>query len=326
MSMDVREIVVDQSEAGQRIDVFLSEKTGVTRSQIQKLIECGHVSTESRAVSRSYRVKPHDVISLRTAAQNIQGLVPEPIPVGLFYKDTHIIVADKPAGMVVYPAAGHSRGTLMNAIAYHSEKLASIGAPLRPGVVHRLDKDTSGVMVVALDDAAYYNLVQQFRERAIHRRYVVLVYGNLKNDIGEIALPIGRSESDRKKMSTKTRKAKEAVTRWKVLKRFGCATLIEAQLGTGRTHQIRVHCASIGHPVIGDKTYGKKTEIEIEKKKIPVLRQMLHAQTLGFRHPATGEYMEFSSPVPGDMSEILGILSEYDCIGPWNPRRRRRHS
>ncbi|HAM53186.1 MAG TPA: RNA pseudouridine synthase [Nitrospiraceae bacterium] len=315
--MDVRKIVVKQSEAGQRIDIFLAKKTGITRSQIQKLIECGNVSTEGRTVSRSYRVKPHDVFFLSTSAQKVEGLVPEPIPIGLLYKDTHIIVVDKPAGMVVYPAAGHSRGTLMNAIAYHSEKLASTGGPLRPGVVHRLDKDTSGVMVVALDDAAYYNLIKQFRERTIHRRYVVLVYGNLKNDTGEIALPIGRSESDRKKMSTKTRRrGKEAVTRWKVLKRFECATLIEAQLGTGRTHQIRVHCASIGHPVIGDKTYGKKTEVEIKKKKIPVLRQMLHAQTLGFHHPATGEYVEFSSPVPDDMRELLGILSEYDCFGP----------
>ncbi|MGD1076453.1 MAG: RluA family pseudouridine synthase, partial [Thermodesulfovibrionales bacterium] len=174
-----------------------------------------------------------------------------------------------------------------------------------------------GVMVVALDDAAYYNLVKQFRERTITRRYIALVFGNLKNDTGEIALPIGRSESDRKKMSTRTRrKGKEAVTRWKVLKRFGCATLIEARLGTGRTHQIRVHCASIGHPVMGDKTYGKKIELEIKKKRIPILRQMLHAETLGIQHPATGEYVEFSSPVPDDMREILDILSEQDCLGP----------
>lgn len=313
----MREIVVERPEAGQRIDVFLSQKTGITRSQIQKLIESGCVSMAGTAVSRSYRVKPDDIFALSISAQETGALVPEPIPIELLHKDAYIVVVDKPAGMVVYPAAGHSRGTLMNAIAYHAEKLAATGGPLRPGVVHRLDKDTSGVMVVALDDAAYYNLVNQFRERTITRRYIALVYGNLKNDTGEIAFPIGRSESDRKKMSTRTRrKGKEAVTRWKVLKRFGCATLIEARLGTGRTHQIRVHCASIGHPVMGDKAYGKKIELEIKKKRMLVLRQMLHAETLGFHHPATGEYVEFSSPVPADMRGILDILSEHDCLGP----------
>ena len=210
--------------------------------------------------------------------------------------------------MVIYPAAGHSSGTLMNAIAYHSKKLASVGGPLRPGVVHRLDKDTSGVMVVALDDSAYYNLVEQFRQRSINRKYKALIYGTLKKVSGEIALKIGRSLSDRKKMSTKVRKGKEAVTNWKVIKHLSDATLIEAKLGTGRTHQIRVHFASIGHPVLGDKTYGKKTSIETANQKILFQRQMLHAEQLGFTHPATGEFMEFVSEMPSDMTEKIALL------------------
>ena len=193
----------------------------------------------------------------------------------------------------------------MNAIPYHSKKLASVGGPLRPGVVHRLDKDTSGVMIVALDDSAYYNLVEQFRERSITRKYEALIYGTLKKVSGEIALKIGRSLSDRKKMSTKVRKGKEAVTKWKVIKHLSDATLIEATLGTGRTHQIRVHFASIGHPVLGDKTYGKKTTLETGKHKVLFQRQMLHAKQLGFTHPATGQYMEFTSEMPQDMTEKI---------------------
>ncbi len=210
--------------------------------------------------------------------------------------------------MVIYPAAGHSSGTLMNAIAYHSRKLASVGGPLRPGVVHRLDKDTSGVMVVALEDSAYYNLVEQFRQRSINRKYKALIYGALKRVSGEIMLKIGRSESDRKKMSTKVRRGKEAVTSWKVIERLTDATLIEAKLGTGRTHQIRVHFASIGHPVLGDKTYGKKTTLDTGKQKITFPRQMLHAELLGFTHPATGEYMEFRTEMPQDMTGIIALL------------------
>jgi 23S rRNA pseudouridine1911/1915/1917 synthase len=218
--------------------------------------------------------------------------------------------------MVVYPAAGHSQGTLMNAVAFHCKKLASTGGPLRPGVVHRLDKDTSGVMVVALDDKAYYHLAEQFKQRAINRKYIALVYGNFIQDEGEIALKIGRSATDRKKMSTRVKTGREAVTKWKVLKRFHNATLMQAKLGTGRTHQIRVHFASIGHPVLGDRTYGKKTEIEKKGSgTIRFPRQMLHAEVLGFMHPQKGEYLEFSSPLPEDMkkgiAELEAMLSDY---------------
>lgn len=306
---DFMRIAVRSQEAGERLDTFLADKTGITRSQVQKLVGRGNVVVNGVSCSRHYRVKSGDVIAVRPSEEKKEALIPEPIPLEILFRDEQVAVVDKPAGMVVYPAAGHSGGTLMNALAYYCGKLATVGGPLRPGVVHRLDKETSGVMVVALDDNAYYNLVEQFRERNISRKYVSLVYGNVKTDKGEIAAPIGRSESDRKRMSIKARRAKEAVTRWTVIERFGVATLLELRLGTGRTHQIRVHLSSIGYPVLGDKTYGRKTVIEIGKKNISVPRQMLHAEVLGIRHPVTGAYMEFSSPLPEDMKELVRVLS-----------------
>jgi 23S rRNA pseudouridine1911/1915/1917 synthase len=309
--MSFKNIIVESSEAGERIDTFLAKKTGITRSQIQKLIENGNVLVNERSISQHHKVKVREIITITIPQEQTKGLIPELITLGILYEDDHLIVINKPAGMVVYPAAGHSHGTLMNALAYHCRKLATVGGPLRPGVVHRLDKDTSGVIVVALSDEAYYNLVEQFRHRTINRRYVVLVYGNLKEDQGEIVLSMGRSESDRKKMSTRVKKGKEAVTRWRVIKRFGIATLLEARLGTGRTHQIRVHFASIGHPVLGDKTYGKKIVVEVKaKKKISFPRQMLHAESLGFVHPETGEYMEFTSDLPEDIAVKIKELQD----------------
>lgn len=309
--MSFQHISVLVQEAGERIDIFLAGKTGITRSQIQKLIEQGNVFVNDKPVNQNYRIRTNDFISLSIPEKRDEGLIPENIPIDILYKDENLIVVNKPAGMVVYPAAGHSQGTLMNALAYHCGKLSAVGGPLRPGVVHRLDKDTSGLMVVALDDAAYYSLADQFKQRTINRRYIALIYGNLKEDTGEIALRISRSESDRKKMSTSVRRGKEAVTRWKVLKRFNHAALIEAKLGTGRTHQIRVHFASVGHPVLGDRTYGKKVEVEVKaQKKIMFLRQMLHAERLGFSHPITGKHLEFSSPLPEDMAQKIHELKE----------------
>lgn len=305
-----KHIFASATDVSKRLDIFVSEKTGITRSQVQKLIKEGRILVNNKTENQNYTVKIGDVITIHKPEEKKEILIPEALPINILYMDEYLVVVDKPAGMVVYPAAGHNRGTLLNALAYHCKKLASIGSPLRPGVVHRLDKDTSGVMVIALDDAAYYDLVEQFQERTINRKYITLVYGNIKEDSGEIEIKIGRAVSDRKKMSTKTRRGKEAVTRWKVLKRFGAATLIEAKLGTGRTHQIRVHFAAIGHPVLGDKTYGKKTVIEIKRKKIVFPRQMLHAETLGFIHLATKEYIEFSSPMPEDMEECIKKLSE----------------
>lgn len=303
--MTIRTIAAGPEDAGERIDTFLATKTGITRSQIQKLIDNGDVIVNRRSVSRNYRIRTDDVASINIAEKEDGVLIAESIPLDIIYEDEYLVVLNKPAGMVVYPAAGHYSGTLMNALAHYCKRLASTGGPLRPGVVHRLDKDTSGVLVVALTDEVYYDLAEQFRQRTINRKYIALVYGNLREDEGEISSKIGRSASDRKKMSTRVKTGKEAYTRWKALSRFGEAILVEVKLGTGRTHQIRVHFASIGHPVLGDRTYGKKMEIELEikkkRKRISFQRQMLHAGLLGFRHPVTGEYLEFSCPLPEDM-------------------------
>jgi 23S rRNA pseudouridine1911/1915/1917 synthase len=311
--MGLQKIEVSKDDAGKRIDVLCAEKAGISRSRIQRFIEKKCILVNFRSVPQNYRVKTDDVITLKIEEKEKQaGLIPEALPLEILYEDRYLAVVNKPAGMVVYPAAGHNRGTLMNAVSYHCKRLATVGGPLRPGVVHRLDKDTSGVMVVALDDAVYYKLVEEFRQRTINRRYIAVVYGELKADSGEISFNIGRSESDRKKMSTRMRKGKEAFTAWMVIERFCNATLIEAKLRTGRTHQIRVHLASIGHPVLGDKTYGKKVEVEVKvegkKKKIVFPRQMLHAELLGFIHPITGEYLEFKSPLPEDMEEKIKAL------------------
>jgi 23S rRNA pseudouridine1911/1915/1917 synthase len=303
------EFRIDNENAGKRIDVLASELSGISRSQIHHLIERGFLTVNALSTKPNYKTKSGDTISINVPVKE-QRLIKENLFVEILFHDDYLIVVNKPAGMVVYPGAGHGTGTLMNAVAYHSPKLASIGAPLRPGVVHRLDKDTSGVMVIALDDGAYYGLVEQFRERTIDRRYKALVYGNLREDRGQISLRIGRSESDRKKMSTRVRRGKEAVTTWNVVERFGAATLIEAKLGTGRTHQIRVHFASIGHPVLGDMTYGRKTQVEAGRKKIVFPRQMLHAELLGFVHPLTGQYMKFRSDPPEDMQQIIETLRE----------------
>jgi 23S rRNA pseudouridine1911/1915/1917 synthase len=307
--MSGENFVVQVSEAGERLDMFCAKKTGVTRSQIQKLIEKGNILVGGSTVKPNYKVKTNDLLSLIIPEGKTEGLVPEPFPLEIPYEDDHVVLVNKPAGMVVYPSVGHSHGTLMNALLYHCGRLAAVGGPMRPGVVHRLDKDTSGLMVIALTDEAYYNLVEQFRERSVYKRYLALIYGNLREDQGEITLIIGRSESDRKKMSTRVKRGREAVTRWKVMERFNASSLVEVTLGTGRTHQIRVHFASIGHPVLGDRIYGRKTEIEGRgKEKVFFPRQMLHAELLGFTHPATGEYLEFSASVPKDMTQKIKEL------------------
>jgi len=302
-------ITVSPSDHSTRLDVFAAGKTSTTRSQIQILIKEGRLLVNNAIVSRSYKVQPHDIIEIMHPEPAAEALAAETIPIDILYSDEHLVVIDKQAGMVVYPSAGHAQGTLLNALAFRFNKMASIGGPLRPGVVHRLDKDTSGVMVVALDDEAYYSLAEQFKNRTINRRYRALIYGHMREDSGEIIMNIGRSTSDRKKMSTRTHHGKEAVTRWRVTGKFSIATLIEAKLGTGRTHQIRVHFAAIGHPVLGDTTYGRKTSVALQHGLVTFPRQMLHAELLGFIHPVTGSYIEFSSPMPRDMEECIAKLS-----------------
>lgn len=305
---------VSSEDASKRLDFLVSEKAGTTRSQAQRLIKNGCVLVNGGPESPNYKVKASDAIEVIRHEEGPEGLVPENIPLKILHMDEHLVVVDKPAGIVIYPAAGHNSGTLMNALAYHCKKLASIGAPLRPGVVHRLDKDTSGVMVVALSDEAYYDLVEQFRERTINRGYKALVFGDFKDNSGVIEKSIGRSDSDRKRMSTRGRRGKPALTTWRVIKRFGHATLIAAKLGTGRTHQIRVHFAAIGHPVLGDDTYGRKKSLQIGKNQIDFPRQMLHAETLGFNHPMTGEHLEFEAAMPDDMIQCVGKFAVAEIL------------
>lgn len=299
----------DPEDEGKRLDQFLADRSGMTRSQAQKLIERGLVLVSGHAARKNHKVKPGDRVSGTSLHEVTTGLEPQDIPLSIVYKDNDIIVIDKPPGLVMYPAAGHSQNTLMNGVAFHSGKLASVGAPLRPGVVHRIDRETSGLVVVALNDAAYYALQEQFREHSIIRRYLAIVHGRLKTAEGEIDRPIGRSTSDRKKMSTKTRRGKSARTFYRVIEEYEPASLIEARLATGRTHQIRVHLSSMGHPILGDSTYGKKTAIRLGDIVVKVARQMLHAETLGFIHPSSGREVLFTAPLPDDMRELLRTLT-----------------
>jgi len=296
-------ISVLDEDKGKRLDVFVSERTGLSRSQVQRLIESGHIRVSGRESKPNYRVRAGDSIEVYLPEKPTKGIVPEPIPIKILYRDRDIAVVEKPPGMVVYPAPGHESGTLMNALAYHIGLPDAPGGPLRAGIVHRLDKDTSGVMVIALTENSYKGLVRQFKERTIKKEYIALVWGSPK-DKGVITSAIGRSISDRKKMSTRSRRAKEARTIWEVIERYGNASLLKIKLETGRTHQIRVHFSSDGHPVLGDRLYGKKTSIG----EIRFQRQMLHASVLGFIHPIEGKYMEFKSPIPEDMRYIIEKL------------------
>jgi 23S rRNA pseudouridine1911/1915/1917 synthase len=296
---------------GDRLDIFISSKKRLTRSYIHKLIKQGFITVNSRKVKAGYKVREGDLIEVTVPDEPEGILVPEDIPVEILWEDEYIIVVNKPPHMVIYPAFGNKSGTLMNALISRCNRLSSIGAPLRPGVVHRLDKDTSGVLVVAKNDTAYFSLVNQFRHRETEKHYMALLFGNLKTDCGEIRAAIGRSVSDRKKMSIKTNRGKEAITRFEVIKRFKYATLVKVRIITGRTHQIRVHFASIGNPVLGDSTYGKKTALELGQKTINFDRQMLHACSLKFVHPATGKKMKFTAPMPEDMEMAIEDINKY---------------
>jgi len=305
MTPDFR-ILVGAESAGERMDRFLALHTGLTRSQVQRLIDEGLVTSAGRPVRSNQKTKTGDDIRLVRPSPVSDELVPEARPLDILFEDDHLIFVNKPPALVVYPAAGHASGTLLNALRHHCDRLASVGGPIRPGVVHRLDKDTSGVMVFAKTDRAYYGLQRQFRDRTIRRQYVALVYGPLKQEEGRIDAPLGRSESDRKKISTRARRKKEAVTLWKRLEPFPEATLVQVRLLTGRTHQIRVHFASIGHPVLGDRTYGRK--ISVGSVMFP--RQMLHAELLGVEHPETGRFVEYRAAIPDDMRRAMEELRQ----------------
>lgn len=289
-------------EAGNRLDKALADLTELSRSQANEAIKAGTVLVNGKSAKAKHAVKEGDVITYELPEEEVLEYKAEDIPLDIIYEDADVAVVNKPQGMVVHPSAGHTSGTLVNALMYHVKDLSSINGVVRPGIVHRIDKDTSGLLMIAKNDKAHNALAAELKDKKSLRKYVAIVHGNLPNDRGVIEAPIGRSDKDRKKQAV-TAKGKPAVTRFTVLERFGNYTLVELQLETGRTHQIRVHMAYIGHPVAGDPLYGPR-------KTLKGHGQFLHAKTLGFTHPTTGELVEFTAEEPAIFKETLEKLRE----------------
>jgi len=294
---------------GVRLDVFVADAgLGLSRSQAQRLIEDGLARVGGAPRKANYRLRPGDVVEVQVPEPEPLRAVPEDLPVDIIYEDEHIVVVNKRAGMVVHPAHGNFSGTLVNALLHHCGSLSSLGGDMRPGVVHRIDKDTSGVIVLAKDDASHAALAKAFKAHVLEREYVAVATGDLRDDEGTVTVSIGRHITERKKISPITLRGKEAITHYRVLERFGAATLIALRLKTGRTHQIRVHMAHIGHPLAGDRVYGGASASRVLGMKVE--RQMLHARLLGIDHPITGEHMEFTAEPPDDMQRLIRFLRE----------------
>lgn len=300
--METLEIIVC-GETNDRIDQYLSQELNeISRSYIQKLIKDGLVTVNNKNVKAKYIVSEGDHIQINLPEPQKLEIEPENIPIDIVYEDDDIAIVNKPQGMVVHPAPGNYSGTLVNALLYRLKSLSSINGIIRPGIVHRIDKDTSGLLMIAKNNLAHEKLSKQLKDHSINRIYYALVDGNIKEEKGTIDAPIGRHPVDRKKMAVTTKNSKEAKTHFTVLERYGQYTLIEARLETGRTHQIRVHMSYINHPVTGDPVYGSKNQ------KFKTNGQLLHAKTIGFIHPRTGQYLEFDSQLPEQFLRILDIL------------------
>lgn len=314
-------IIVEEADSGRRLDTIVASRLpGCSRSLAAALIAAQDILVDQQSKKPGYRIKSGDRIEGRIPAPEPIDFKPEPIPLNILYQDRHIIVIDKQAGIVIHPAPGHSSGTLVNALLFHCPDLGAIGGDIRPGIVHRLDKDTTGAMVVAKNADAQQSLSRQFKAREVQKKYLALVYGDVQPETGEIKLPIGRHPVDRKRMSTTTRKGRAAETAWNVRERLDGVTLLELSLKTGRTHQIRVHCAAIGHPVVGDPVYRPRKLSSLLKNTFSdrpssvtgalksADRQLLHAWQLGLTHPHSGKQMTFEAPLPADMQDLIAKL------------------
>lgn len=296
---------ISAKEGNIRIDTYLARELGdFSRTFIQKLIKDKKITVNGKIPSVKTRINLNDEIKIAIPPLKKLELKAEKIPLKILYEDKQIIVINKPAGMVVHPAAGNYSGTLVNALLFHCKDLSGIGGVLRPGIVHRLDKDTSGVMVVAKTDKAHLSLARQFLEHKVAKIYITLVYGKCSAKYGKINVPLGRSDRDRKKMAPTLKESREAITFFKVLEEFNNFSLLEIRPKTGRTHQIRVHMAYIGYPVAGDKTYASKRK----KCNISIKRQMLHAKSIKFRHPLGKKLVQFNAPLANDMKRVLEKL------------------
>lgn len=295
---------VEKENTGIRIDKYLSDNMeDISRSYLQKLLKDKSITVNNKAIKANYKVQEGDMVSVSVPEPEEPDILPEEIPLDILYEDDSLMVVNKPKDMVVHPSAGHTSGTLVNAVLFHCKgNLSGINGIMRPGIVHRIDKDTTGALLICKTDTCHRILAEQLKVHSITRRYRAVVQGNLKDDEGTVEGPIGRHTTDRKKMAINYKNGKEAITHYRVLERFGNATYIECRLETGRTHQIRVHMASIGHPLLGDTTYGSS------KNPYHLQGQALHAMVLGFLHPVTNEYMEFTAPLPEYFLKLLEKL------------------
>ncbi|HEV8187754.1 MAG TPA: RluA family pseudouridine synthase [Pyrinomonadaceae bacterium] len=304
---------ISADEAGTRLDAYLaSQIEGWSRARLQRLIENEDVLVNGKSSKPSYKIREHDEVEVELIAPAADAFVPENIPIDIVYEDDTLVVVNKPAGLVVHPAAGMPSGTLANALAYHFQQLPA-GTGVRPGLVHRLDRDTSGLLVVAKTDSALENLSDQFRDRTVYKSYVALVHGRVAASSGKIDQPLARDPSNRTRMAV-VRGGRNALTLYRVRRGFDRFTLLDVELKTGRTHQIRVHLAWLKHPVVGDETYGAGRDNTIQDTRLrarvrSLNRQFLHAEKLGFTHPKTGEFVKFESPLPED---LIGLLSELE--------------
>lgn len=295
-------VTAEAEDAGTRADVFLAAKLGVSRSNMQKLLEDGRVKRGEKIIKANYKVRAGEMFVVDIPEPEPIEAVPENIPLNIIYEDDDVVVLNKARGMVVHPAPGNYTSTLVNALLYHCSNLSGINSAIRPGIVHRLDKDTSGIMIVAKNDAAHISLSQQIQSKTAVRTYLAVVRGNIKTDSGTIETQIARDKTDRKKMAVVKDGGRDAITDYEVLERFGKYTLVRCKLRTGRTHQIRVHMEYLGYPLVGDPKYSPM------KTPFGIKGQALHSHTLEFTHPRTGERMKFEAPLPEDMHKIITRL------------------